>query len=242
MVALDMTVRILLTTAALAAALGLSACSPASTDSASDIVPEQIVGTWTIDAPFDSPEQPFLAIAEDGTWTASDGCNRVQGTWDLGEDGELVTESGPSTLMACEGAQLPLAMTEANAVEIAGENLVILSSSESTVTTLVRAADPEVGALGLPVGQWVESDATGAPMLSIAADGTFAGNDGCNILSGEWLLGDDERLEFTATASTLKLCEGIDTWLSGFRTGHVQGTTMTISDADGVVLGHLVRP
>lgn len=220
--------------------LTLAACSP--TDQTASVEAEQIVGTWTIDATFDSPEQPFLAIAEDGTWTASDGCNRVQGTWELGEEGELVTESGPSTLMACEGAQLPLAMTEANSVETDGENLVIISSSESTVTTLVRVADVDEGSAGLPVGQWVESDATGAPMLSIAVDGSFTGNDGCNILSGEWLLADDESLDFSATATTRKLCEGVDTWLSGLHSGRIQGGTMTISDETGTVIGQLVRP
>ena len=219
----------------------LAACSPAGPESG-QVESDQIVGTWTIDDTFDSPEQPFLAIAEDGTWTASDGCDRVQGTWELGDDGELLTTSGPSTLMACEGAQLPLAITAATTVEISGEKLIIHSSSGSTVTTLVRATDPDVGTAGLPIGQWVESDATGAPMLSLAADGTFAGNDGCNILSGQWLLADDESLEFTGIVSTLKSCEGVDTWLSGLDTARLQGGTMTISDAEGAVVGQLARP
>ena len=99
---------------AVAGILALAGCS--GPDVPPDVDPQQLVGTWTIDATFDSPEQPFIDFVEGGTWTASDGCNRVQGTWELGPAGELTTTSGPSTLMACAGAQLPLAVSEAKAV------------------------------------------------------------------------------------------------------------------------------
>jgi len=219
----------------------LTACVSPAPGARSEVTPEQLVGTWTIDTVVDSPEQPFIDIAEDGEWTASDGCNRVVGTWELGDAGELTTTAGPSTLMACEGAQLPLAMTMADYVVVSGETLSIHSSAESTVTDLVRSDDPDVGSLGLPVGQWVESDATGAPMLSLAVDGSFSGNDGCNILSGSWLAKGDGSIAFEQVASTRRFCEGIDTWLALAAHARVLGTIMTIEDADGAVLGQLTR-
>ena len=224
---------------AVAGILALAGCS--GPDVPPDVDPQQLVGTWTIDATFDSPEQPFIDFVEGGTWTASDGCNRVQGTWELGPAGELTTTSGPSTLMACAGAQLPLAVTLADYVVISGDILSIHSSAESTVTDLVRGEDPGIGSLGLAVGQWTASDAAGAPMLSLAVDGAFSGDDGCNVLSGTWLLDDDGTIMFEQMASTLRYCEGVDTWLSKAEHATVEGDTMTIEDADGQLIGELTR-
>jgi heat shock protein HslJ len=153
---------------------------------------EDLVGTWALEDEFTSPEQPFIAFSDDGTWIASDGCNQVRGTWELGGDGSLTTTSGPSTLMACEGAQLPLAMALATSVSIEGESLILISSGDSTTTVLVRSTDPAVGPQGLPTGRWIESDETGAPFLDFSADGSLSGNDGCNSMGGgTWAAADD---------------------------------------------------
>lgn len=227
--------------AALAAALLLASCAATPQSGVRSTVDAgDLVGTWTIDATFDSPEQPYIAFAEDGTWSASDGCNRVQGTWELGDLGALTTTSGPSTLMACDGAQLPLAVAQADYVVVDGDTLTIASTAESTTTTLVRTDDPTVGPLGQPIGQWVDADRPDEVSLSLAADGTFGGNDGCNVLSGSWAVSDDDAINFSDVASTLRFCEGVDTWLSLLATGRVQSGTMTIQDADGAVLGQLI--
>jgi heat shock protein HslJ len=201
--------------------------------------PADLLGVWTIDETFDSPEQPYVSFLDDETWSASDGCNRVQGTWQLGADGALTTTSGPQTLMACDGAQLPLAVTMADRVEIEGDVLFIHSSMDSTVTELVRSTDPLVGPQGLPVGKWVESDAEGAPFLSISADGTYSGNDGCNNFTGAWTTSDDGATEFGPAAITLMACEGVDQWLSRATLGRVVGAVMTLQAEDGTVLGQL---
>jgi heat shock protein HslJ len=198
-----------------------------------------LLGTWAIDATFDSPEQPFVAFLDGGAWVASDGCNRVQGTWVLGDQGALTTTAGPSTLMACDGAQLPLAIAQADFVQLSDDILTITSSADSTVTTLIRSTDPNVGPQDLPVGQWVESDAPDAAYLTLAADGTVSGSDGCNRLVGGWTVADDGAVEFGALASTLMACEGVETWLGGASTGRIQGGVMTIQDATGEVIGQL---
>lgn len=235
-----MTVRIPLAAAALAAVVVLAGCAATPAPGARSTVEDaQLVGTWTVDATFDSPEQPYIFFAEDGTWSASDGCNRVQGTWELGELGALTTTAGPSTLMACDGAQLPLAVEQADFVIVSGDTLTISSTAESTTTELVRTDDPNVGPLGQPIGQWVDADRPEEVFLSLAADGTFAGNDGCNVLAGSWELTDDDAVAFSDVLSTLRYCEDVDTWLSLLALGRVQSGVMTIQDVDGVVLGQL---
>ena len=218
--------------------VALTACATES-GARSSVDPEQLIGTWAIDETFDSPEQPYIDFADDGTWTASDGCNRVQGTWELGDEGALTTTAGPSTLMACDGAQLPLAVEQADYVIVDGDTLRIYSSAESTVTEVVRTDDPTIGPQGLPIGQWVESDAADSPFITISADGTFSGDDGCNVIAGSWELADDEAVLFSDIISTLRYCEGLDTWLADSALGRVQAGVMTIQDADGVVLGQL---
>lgn len=218
--------------------VALTACATTTGTTRSTVEPAQLVGTWAIDETFDAPEQPFIDFADDGTWIASDGCNRVQGTWELGDEGALTTTAGPSTLMACEGAQLPLAVEQADYVTVEGDRLKIFSSAESTVTDLIRTDDPAIGPQGLPIGQWVQ-DGADAPFLSISADGSFSGDDGCNVLTGSWELADDGAVLFTQIASTLRFCEDVDTWLSQAAKGRVLSGVITIEDADGLVLGQL---
>ena len=220
------------------AVVALAGCATTGPGARSAVDASALVGTWTVDETFSGPEQPFVAFADDGTWVASDGCNRVQGTWELGDAGALATTAGPSTLMACDGAQLPLAVSLATFVQISGQTLTISSSKDSTVTTLIRSTDPDVG-VASPIGQWVESDAADAPFLTISADGTLTGSDGCNILNGGWTLGDDGAVQLGPLASTRKFCEGVDTWLSLAATGRIQGGVMTIQDAAGETLGQL---
>jgi heat shock protein HslJ len=223
-------------------ALVLTGCgvgSPTSATPSGGAQPGALVGTWVIDQRFDSPEQPYVSFVQDNTWSASDGCNRVQGTWELAADGTLTTTSGPQTMMACDGAQLPLAVSRGTRVTVDGDTLVIHSSFDSTETTLVRSTDSTVGPQGRPVGYWVEADTPTAPFLSIQADGNYSGNDGCNALTGTWDQADDEAIRFTAGAMTLMDCEGIDTWLNRASQGRVRAGVMTLQAADGLVLGQL---
>lgn len=233
--------HILIALVSIASVATLSACAGAPSGARSAVDDSALVGTWVIDETFSSPEQPYIDFADDGTWSASDGCNRVQGTWQLGDEGAITTTAGPSTLMACEGAQLPLAVAQADAVQVSADTLTIYSSKESTVTELVRSTDESVGPQGLPIGQWVESDAEGAPFVSLAADGSFSGNDGCNNIFGTWQLADDGAVEFSGIGSTMMYCDGVDTWLTTAATGRIQGGVMTVEDADGEVLGQLTE-
>src|SRR5690554_7980605 len=92
--------RRLFVTVLVALVLPLSACSIPRQEPRV-ISPGDIVGVWVLDETLDSPEQPFVSFVQDNTWSASDGCNRVQGEWQLDRNGSLIVTSGPHTLMSC---------------------------------------------------------------------------------------------------------------------------------------------
>ncbi|QWT23971.1 META domain-containing protein [Subtercola sp. PAMC28395] len=243
--------RMVALAAAALAAISLAGCASSSTGSAgsstpaptpsstSSIHPGSLVGVWTLGQKVDAPEQPFVSFVQDNTWVASDGCNRVRGTWNVDADGTLTTTSGPQTMMACDGAQIPLAVTEGTHVSVNGDYLTITSAHGAAETQLVRSTDPTVGPSGRPIGYWTETRTSTSPFLSISTDGTYSGSDGCNRLAGSWTSNADDSITFSQGISTLMACEGVDTWLSGLASGTVRAGVMTIQSADGTVLGQL---
>lgn len=47
------------------------------------------------------PEDPILTFNSDGTWTGSDGCNGLQGTFSIGQRGEFTARVGGQRLVGC---------------------------------------------------------------------------------------------------------------------------------------------
>lgn len=92
---------------------------------------QQIVGRWT-DAEGAFNPEAFVEFAEDGTWTASDGCNGAQSTWKLGLDGSF-DPGGPvaMTLIACDNSPIPMRVSDAVAVEVSDETLVLIDQGGS---------------------------------------------------------------------------------------------------------------
>lgn len=89
------------------------------------------------------------------------------------------------------------------------------------------------------VGTW-GSSAAGKPNLTLTSDGKVSGTDGCNMLAGTWQV-TSGRAEFGPLATTLKACEGIDTWLAGASTASVDGSTMTVYSESGTKIGSLQK-
>ena len=92
-----------------------------------------------------------------------------------------------------------------------------------------------------PVGSWGDTSDTAEPSLTLDDDGSLTGTDGCNQLSGEWRLEDDDLVYFDAVASTRMACADVDTWLEGLSQATISGSTMTISGSDGAEIGQLER-
>ena len=84
---------------------------------------------------------------------------------------------------------------------------------------------------------WGSEDA-GQPHITFAENGSVSGSDGCNELAGSWTLTDD-TIATDSLATTLKACEGVDTWLSGFATAVIDGDRLIVSGIDGEQIGEL---
>ncbi|MFF1635343.1 META domain-containing protein [Leifsonia sp. NPDC058248] len=88
-------------------------------------------------------------------------------------------------------------------------------------------------------GNWGQV-ATGQPSLTIKADGTWSGMDGCNKMSGKGSVYTD-TFTFGPFASTLKACEGVTPWLNLAHTAKVDGSTLTVYRTDGEKIGTLAK-
>lgn len=75
---------------------------------------------------------PHVVFEADGTWTGSDGCNGGQGRWAVGADGEFLATSGPSTLIACEGAPVPSWVAQASTAGISADGWLLLFDTAGT--------------------------------------------------------------------------------------------------------------
>lgn len=119
-------IRPLLLAVAATAALGLAACSAAA---------PSVVGTWG-DA--ESQGEPSLTFDEDGSYSGSDGCNRVMGSWEA--DGKTVDLGVmASTLMFCEGVDTWL--SQGASAEIDGTTLIVLDEGGEQLGSLERSSD-----------------------------------------------------------------------------------------------------
>lgn len=96
--------------------------------------PADAVGTWGEGG----DGQPQLVIAEDGTVSGTDGCNRLTGEWSEGEDEDVTFGDLASTQMACDGVDDWL--SRASTAEVEGDELVVRDESGEQIGTLARAS------------------------------------------------------------------------------------------------------
>ncbi|MFE6964734.1 META domain-containing protein [Agromyces sp. NPDC057679] len=90
-----------------------------------------------------------------------------------------------------------------------------------------------------PTGTWGDADDAEAPSLTLEDDGSFSGTDGCNQLTGTWTVDESDHVQFDDSASTMKACEGVDTWLAGLSQATIADDTMTVLGSDGYEIGTL---
>jgi heat shock protein HslJ len=87
---------------------------------------DSLMGKWV---PASSGAAAFAEFKTDGTWTGSDGCNGNGGRWVLGANGRFLATSGPSTLIACDGAAVPSWLSTAAQAGLAGDQLVLFDAT-----------------------------------------------------------------------------------------------------------------
>lgn len=94
------------------------------------------VGTWGDPS---QEEEPYLSLADDGTLTGSDGCNRLSGSWSVDEADQVVFENVASTLMACENVDDWLQGMDV--ATIADTTMTVLGQDGAEIGQLERTSD-----------------------------------------------------------------------------------------------------
>lgn len=109
----------------------LTACASPTTSGDSDD-PADFEGVWGDSA---ASNAPYLEFAADGTVVGSDGCNSLNGTYDLDGDTAHI-ELGMSTLKGCVGVDTWL--RDVATVQPDGDVLSVYDHEGETIGTLHR--------------------------------------------------------------------------------------------------------
>ncbi|GHD46790.1 META domain-containing protein [Mycetocola manganoxydans] len=115
---------------ALVMAIGVSSCSQQDPFIGSDALP---LGRWV---ETDGENAAFLAIGSKGTFTGSDGCNTLTGTWEVADDGSIRFPATVATERWCEGMDPWLGSAVEGRVV---DGVMTLESEDGTVLGELRA-------------------------------------------------------------------------------------------------------
>ncbi|GAA3148765.1 heat shock protein HslJ [Kribbella aluminosa] len=120
--------------------------SVATTPSAQPVTAQTVSGTWRVQqlAGFTAlkqarPDDPVLVFKADGTWTGSDGCNSLQGTYSIGQRGAFSATAGPQHMIGCENVPHTGVLTAAKRVAISGDTLQFFGADGAQLASYARA-------------------------------------------------------------------------------------------------------
>ncbi|TDW91138.1 META domain-containing protein [Kribbella sp. VKM Ac-2566] len=121
--------------------------APASASATSQVVsaqtvagtwrPVQMVGAKTLQAA--RPDDPVLVFKADGTWTGSDGCNGLQGTYSIGQRGAFSATSGPQHLVGCENVPHTGVLHAAKRIAVSADRLQFFGADGRQLASYARA-------------------------------------------------------------------------------------------------------
>lgn len=208
----------------------------------SDSRREAVQGTWVSGRTFDTPEVPYVAFNRDRTWSASDGCNRVFGTWRITADARISVVVGPHAKLTCAGSVVPDAALRAETARVPrGTTQLQLRRGSDVLIKLDRSTESTVGPQSRPIGYWVKDRSSTSPYLSLQAGDAYRLYDGCTTQSGTWKFSNTEQVRLYPSSSPTATCTGDTTQIGSSTRGRVDGDTMTLSTADGTTTGTLHR-
>lgn len=85
------------------------------------------------------PDDPVLVFKANGTWTGSDGCNGLQGTFSIGEHGAFTAVAGGQHMIGCDNVPNTGVLTAAKRVAIAGDTLQFFGADGARLASYARA-------------------------------------------------------------------------------------------------------
>jgi len=97
----------------------------------------QMVGTRALREA--RPEDPVLVFKPDGTWTGSDGCNGLQGTYTIGQRGAFTATVGPQHLVGCENVPHTGVLHAAKRIAVSGDTLQLFGADGRQLASYARA-------------------------------------------------------------------------------------------------------
>lgn len=203
-------------------------------------------------APASTDGTGALAFGDAGALTGSTGCNQFTGTYT--QDGSALTIApGATTMKACTGdlgsqeTAVQAALPEVASFTASGSALTLLGSSGKELLVyapgLAGLAGTSWTATGINNGkEAVESNAqTEKVTAEFGADGNLTGSGGCNTYTATYETSDPDGLKIGPVASTKMACEDEASTveqqyfaaLENVATYSIDGTTLTLRDADG---------
>jgi heat shock protein HslJ len=99
--------------------------------------PQQLAGFKALQTA--RPDDPVLVFKPNGTWTGSDGCNSLQGTYTIGQRGAFTATSGPQHMIGCENVPHTAVLTAAKRVEVTGDTLRFFGADGAQLASYARA-------------------------------------------------------------------------------------------------------
>jgi heat shock protein HslJ len=108
--------------------------------------PQTVAGTWRAVQMVGEealknarPEDPVLVFKADGTWTGSDGCNGLQGTYTIGQRGVFTATIGPQHLVGCQNVPHTGVLHAAKRIVVTGDTLQFFGADERQLASYARA-------------------------------------------------------------------------------------------------------
>jgi heat shock protein HslJ len=93
-------------------------------------------GTWGDSS---TEGEPYLTLEDDGSFSGSDGCNNLSGSWSVDEGEQVLFEDVASTMKACEDVDDWLA--HLSVATVSGDTMTVLGQDGSEIGQLERTSD-----------------------------------------------------------------------------------------------------
>jgi heat shock protein HslJ len=120
--------------------------APVGTAATTAVTAQTVTGTWraTKMDGFTSlkaarPDDPILTFNADGTWTGSDGCNGLGGTYSIGQRGEFTAKIGPQRLAGCSNVPHTLVLQQTKRISSDKTTLQFYAADGREVARYARA-------------------------------------------------------------------------------------------------------